>query len=88
MVETVLARCLAEIRRASRPERSAEQASLACQTDRYERYQQVLVLRAQRLSSKEIARQLGMKERTIRRLPPPRRHFPSSQALSQKKKQV
>ncbi len=90
IVETVLARCLTEIRRASRPdhppdeshatelpllsmeqwrprpEHSAEQASLAYQTERYERYQQVLALRAQRLTSKEIARQLGMKERTVR----------------------
>jgi len=112
IVETVLARCLTEIRRASgpdnppdeshspglplpsieqwrpRPERSAEQASLAYQTERYERYQQVLALRAQRLTPREIARQLGMKERSVCRLPPTRRHFPSSQALSQKKKQV
>jgi transposase len=90
IVETVLARCLTEIRRVSRPgnppdeshspelallsleqwrprpERSAEQASLAYQTERYERYQQVLALRAQRLTSKQIARQLGMKERTVR----------------------
>ena len=33
---------------------------------RYDRYQQVLALRAQRLTTKEIARRLGMKDRTVR----------------------
>jgi len=91
VVEVVLARCRAEIRRASQPEQaqatplpasesplpsaldwrplhphSQEHARLAHHAQRYDRYQQMLVLRAQGLTSKDIARRLGMKDRTAR----------------------
>jgi len=46
--------------------RSLEQTQLAHHAQRYDRYQQVLALRAQRLTTKEIARRLGMKDRIVR----------------------
>jgi len=91
IVEVVLARCRAEIRRASQPEqkqatplpegqpplpsaldwrpvhpRSQEHARLAHHAQRYDRYQQMLALHKEGLTSKDIARRLGMKDRTIR----------------------
>src|SRR6266571_3924860 len=91
VVELVLARCRAEIRRASQPEQaqatplpaseppvpsaldwrpvhphSQEQARLAHHAERYDRYQQLLALRTQGLTSKDIARRLGMNDRTVR----------------------
>jgi transposase len=91
VVEVVLARCRAEIRRASQPEqaqatplpeeepplpsaldwrpvhpRSQEHARLAHYAQRYDRYQQMLALCKEGLTSKEIARRLGMKDRTVR----------------------
>lgn len=91
VVEEVLARCRAEMRRACQPEqvpvplnqeeeqplpaveewrplhpRSQEHTRIAHHAQRYDRYQQVLALRAQRLPTKEIARRLGMKDRTVR----------------------
>ncbi len=91
VVELVLARCRAEIRRASQPEQaqatplpaseppvpsaldwrpvhphSQEHARLAHHAERYDRYQQLLALRTQGLTSKDIARRLGMNDRTVR----------------------
>jgi transposase len=91
IVEVVLARCRAEIRRASQPAqkqatplpegqpplpsaldwrpvppRSQEHARLAHQAQRYDRYQQLLALHKEGLTSKDIARRLGMKDRTVR----------------------
>ena len=92
IVEEILARCRAEIRKASKgtnpsPESQAEEqestmssdsrssapdplagsAHLARHTERADQYQQLLELRKEGLTNKEIARRLGMAERTIRR---------------------
>lgn len=91
IVEVVLARCRAEIRRASQPAqkqatplpegqpplpsaldwrpvppRSQEHARLAHHAQRYDRSQQLLALYKEGLTSKDIARRLGMKDRTVR----------------------
>src|SRR5258707_5363972 len=92
IVEEILARCRAEIRKASKgtnpsseqqaedqeptaafdprpsaPDPLAGSAHLAHHEERSDRYQQLLELRKEGLTSKEIARRLGMAERTIRR---------------------
>src|SRR5436305_6108992 len=43
-----------------------KQAIVTRRTERNERYQQIMALRAQGLTSAAIARRLGMKERTVR----------------------
>jgi transposase len=93
IVEEILARCRAEIRKASTginssseqqagegkeltassdtpssaPDPLAGSAHLAHHAERSDRYQQLLELQKEGLTSKEIARRLGMAERTIRR---------------------
>ena len=92
LVEEILARCSADIRKAkkpseasgsespekAKPERAlpdqspepdplAGSAHLAHHAERSDRYHQLLALRKEGLTSKEIARRLGMAERTIRR---------------------
>ncbi len=49
------------------PVARSEQARQAHHAERYARYQQVVALRAQGLTLKEIARQVSMGERTVRR---------------------
>jgi transposase len=93
IVEEILARCRAEIRKASEPptsavrvqpegngaeetsilpERYAERdpqagsAHLARHAERSDRYQQLVELREEGLTHQEIARRLGMGERTVR----------------------
>ena len=93
-IETILARCLADLRKASRqrslsPWESEQEADceeqrqpldvwqptqhhqensahIARQAERSERYQQLVELRNHGLTLKEMARRLGMGERTIR----------------------
>lgn len=92
IVEEILARCRAEIRKASKETNSSSEpqageqestlssdpcpsapcpfagsAHLARHAERADQYQQLLELRKEGLTSKEIARRLGMAERTIRR---------------------
>lgn len=94
IVEEILARCRAEIRKALKSpeapcpdpqeEKKADQepalpdqlpdpdpfvgsAHLAHHAERADRYHQLLALRKEGLANKEIARRLGMAERTIRR---------------------
>ena len=94
IVEVILARCRADIRKGSKPPDAtgsklqeggnaeptppldtphtapdplAGSAHLAHHAERSDRYQQLLELRKEGLTSKEIARRLGMAERTIRR---------------------
>jgi transposase len=78
IVEEILARCRGEIRKALKtenptlPEWSAASAPpagsahLARHAERSDRYQQLLELRKEGLTTKEIARRLGMAERTVR----------------------
>src|SRR2546426_3284531 len=99
IVEEILARCRAEIRkhrsqqlppaqpqheggdaeraptlpdRHAAPDPHAGSAHLARHAERSDRYQQLVELRAQGLTHQEIARRLGMGERSVRRLPHPR----------------
>ena len=93
MVEEILARCRAEIRKAAKgtnpsserqaggdkeptasfdtrppaPDPLAGSAHLAHHAERSDRYHQLLELRKEGLTNKEIARRLDMAERTIRR---------------------
>jgi transposase len=93
IVEEILARCRAEIRRAAEPpgsapepfqtgeearprtlveavapaaERLSGRAHLAHHAERLDRYQQLVELRQAGLTTKEVARRLGMGERTVR----------------------
>jgi transposase len=78
ITEVILARCRAEIRKAVKtqlptlpqwPEAdapSAGSAHLARHAERTDRYQQLIDLRKAGLTLKEIARRLGMGERTVR----------------------
>src|SRR5260370_17943743 len=94
MVEEILARCRAEIRKASKgtspsserraggdkeptasfdtrppaPDPLAGSAHLAHHAERSDRYHQLLELRKEALTNKEIAPRLDMAERSIRRL--------------------
>lgn len=92
IVEEILARCRAEIRKAAKganlssepqageqepltsfdphssvPDPLAGSTHLARHAERSDQYQQLLELRTEGLTSKEIARRLGMAKRTIRR---------------------
>jgi transposase len=92
LVEEILARCSAEIRKAKKPSEASSSESpekakpepalpdqspvpdplagsshLAHHAERSDRYHHLLELRKEGLTSKEIARRLGMAERTIRR---------------------
>ena len=78
VVEEILARCRSELRKALKTETStlpqwpaadalpAGSAHLARHAERTDRYQQLVELRKAGLTFKEIARRLGMGERTVR----------------------